>query len=78
MTLADALAARIEELLREYNLTQYKLSQLSGVPQSTISDIRLKKNKSVNVTIIHDLMDGLNLGLDDFFNTPLFKRENIE
>ena len=78
MNLADAIAARIEELMQQYTVTQYKLSQLSGVSQSTISDIRLKKNKSVNMTIIHELADGLGLGLDEFFASPLFKRENIE
>lgn len=78
MNLADAIAARIEELLQQHHITQYKLSQLSGVSQSTISDIRLKKNKSVNLTIIHELADGLGLGLDQFFSSPLFKRENIE
>ena len=78
MKLADAIAARVEELLQEHNITQYKLSQLSGVSQSTISDIRLKKNKSVNLTLIHELADGLGLGLDEFFASPIFKRENVE
>lgn len=77
MNLADAVATRIEELMQQHKITQYKLSQLSGVSQSTISDIRLKKNKSVNMTIIHELADGLGLGLDEFFASPLFKRENI-
>lgn len=78
MNLAAAIAVRVEELMIQRNITQYKLSQLSGVSQSTISDIRLKKNKSVNLTIIHELADGLGLGLDEFFDSPLFKRENIE
>ena len=78
MNLADAVAIRIEELLAERNITQYRLSQISGVPQATISDIRLKKNKSVNLTIIYEIADGLEMGLDEFFDSPLFKRENIE
>ena len=78
MNLADAVAMRIEELLTERNITQYRLSQISGVPQATISDIRLKKNKSVNLTIIYEIADGVEMGLDEFFDSPLFKRENIE
>ncbi len=77
MTLSEALAARIEELLREKQITQYRLSQMSGVSQATISDIRLKKNKSVNIRIIFELMDGLDIGLADFFNSPLFEKGNI-
>ena len=78
MNLADAIAARIEELLHKNNITQYRLSLLSGVSQATISDIRKKKNKSVNLKIIYELADGLGLGLDEFFKSPLFKRENLE
>lgn len=78
MTLSDAIAKRLEELMTNYGVTQYRLYVLSGVSQSTISDIRLKKNKSVSITVIQELMDGLELGLDDFFNSPLFKRENLE
>ncbi len=77
MTLSEALATRIEELLREKQITQYRLSQMSGVSQATISDIRLKKNKSVNIRIIFELMDGLDIGLADFFNSPLFEKGNI-
>lgn len=40
MTLAEALAARIDELLAERHLTQYKLAKLSGLAQTTIADIR--------------------------------------
>lgn len=78
MTLSDAIAKRLDELMTNYGVTQYRLYVLSGVSQSTISDIRLKKNKSVSITVIQELMDGLELGLDDFFNSPLFKRENLE
>lgn len=78
MNLADAIATRLEELMQEYHITQYKLFKLSGVQQSTISGIRSKKYKSVNLRIIYELADGLGLGLDEFFASPLFKRENIE
>ncbi|MCH5143330.1 MAG: helix-turn-helix transcriptional regulator [Clostridiales bacterium] len=78
MKLSDALAERIEELLQEHKITQYKLSQMSGISQSTICDIRLKRYKTVNLMTIYELADGLNIGLDEFFDSPLFKRENIE
>lgn len=77
MNLSEAIAARIEQLLLERGVTQYRLSRLSGVPQATISDIRLKKNRSVNLLVIYELADGLEMGLDEFFDSPLFKRENI-
>ena len=78
MNLAEAIAARIEELMRQNNVTQYRLSQLSGVSQSTISDIRLKRYKTVNLFTIYELADGLGLGLDEFFASPIFKRDNLD
>lgn len=61
MTLSEALAARVEELLEQHNITQYRLSILSGVSQTTISDIRLQKNETVNVRILYEIMDGFRL-----------------
>lgn len=77
MTIAAAIAMRIDELLRKHQYTQYRLSVLSGVPQSTISAIRLQKNKAVNVRIIHELSQGFGIDLTEFFDSPLFARENI-
>ena len=77
MTLAEALSLRLNELLQEKKLTQYRLSILSGVSQSTIGDIRHQRNKTVNVRIIYEISQGLNMGLPDFFNSPLFKNGNI-
>ena len=73
MSLAEAVALRIEELLKEKNYTQYKLYKLSGVAQSTISDIRKKKNKSPNLYILYELAQGFGLSLAEFFNSDYFK-----
>lgn len=77
MTLSESLSIRIDELLSEYDITPYRLSQLSGVSQATISDIRLQKNNSVKLKTLYEIADGLELGLNDFFDSPLFERENL-
>ena len=77
MSIAEALAARVEELLEQHNVTQYRLSMLSGVSQATISDIRLKKNRAVNVRILYELSQGFGMELADFFDNPLFRNGNI-
>ncbi len=76
--MTDAVGARIEELMESRKITQYRLSQLSGVPQATLSDIKLKKNKSVSLRIIYEIADGLGLGLDEFFDSSVFARENLD
>ena len=55
MTLSEAVSIRIDELMKERKITQYRLSILSGVSQSTIGDIRWQRNKSVNLRIIYEI-----------------------
>ena len=78
MTLIEAVATRLEEIMKEKDVTQYRLFILSGVPQSTISYIRRKRSETVNLSVIYELMDGLELDLNYFFDSPLFKRGNLE
>lgn len=77
MTLSEAVAIRLDELMRERNITQYRLFKLSGVAQTTIGDIRLQRNKSVSLLILHELSQGLGISLYDFFDCSLFKGNDI-
>ena len=77
MTLTEAISIRINELMEERKLTQYRLSMLSGVSQSTIGDIRWQRNKSVNLRIIYEIAQGFKMDLIQFFNSSLFKGDNI-
>lgn len=77
MTLTEALSLRVNELLEERKLTQYRLSILSGVSQSTIGDIRHQRNKTVNIRIIYEIAQGFSMELPEFFDSPLFKNGNI-
>ncbi len=77
MTLAEALSLRINQLMEERNLTQYRLAQLSGLAETTIADIRKMRNKGTNIQNINAIAQGLEIDLTEFFNSPLFSRENI-
>ena len=77
MRLNEAVSKRIKELCNTYNLTQYQLSQKTGVPQSTISTISKCKFNSMKLRIIYEICDGLEISLVDFFNSPLFDRMNL-
>lgn len=78
MKLNEALSKRITELLEERNITQYKLYLASGVSKATISNIVNCAHESVNLRIIHELCQGLGIGISEFFNSPLFDEENLE
>ncbi|MBR4950217.1 MAG: helix-turn-helix transcriptional regulator [Clostridia bacterium] len=77
MKLNEAVAIRIKELCKERELTQYKLSMKSGVPQSTLSTIMSCSFPSVKLRIIYEICEGLEITITEFFDSPLFQRENI-
>ena len=78
MTVTEAVAIRLKEIMEEKGVTQYRVYKLSGVAQSTISEILHKHSKSINIVAIYEMMDGLGLELSYFFDSPLFKRDNLE
>ena len=78
MKLNEAIAARIRELCKERNMSQYKLHLVSGVPQSTLSTILNCSFSSMKVRIIYEICEGMQISLEEFFASPLFERENIE
>lgn len=77
MTIMEALSERVTELITAKEITQYRLAQLSGIAESTIADIRKMRNRGTNIQNINAIAQGLGMGLDEFFATPLFSLENI-
>lgn len=75
MKLPEAIQSRIYELAKENCMTVYALSKKSGVPQSTICT--LTASRSVGTAIVHGICEGLEITLKDFFDSPLFDRENL-
>ncbi|MBD5100517.1 MAG: helix-turn-helix transcriptional regulator [Clostridiales bacterium] len=76
MRLVDAVYKRIVDLAKERKLTINALANLSGVPRSTI--VTMTKSSTVKLSTLYGICDGLNITLQDFFNSPLFSKENIE
>ena len=78
MKLNEAVAYRIKELCKERGITQYQLYLKTGVPQSTLSTIMKCSSPSMKQRIIYEICDGLEINLEEFFASDIFKRENIE
>ena len=77
MQLNEAVSKRISELCSQRNINQYRLSQKSGVPQSTLSTIQSCTFPSMKLRIIYEICEGLEISMKDFFDSPLFERENL-
>ena len=76
MNISEAVAERILELCKENNITVNKLSNISGVTQSTVNDIVNHRAKNIGIVTIKKLCDGLDLTITDFFDTDIFR--NLE
>lgn len=78
MQLNEAVSARLKELLRERNMTQYQLYMKSGVPKSSIGNIVNCAYDSVKLRVIHEICQGLEINISDFFDSPYFDETNLE
>lgn len=78
MQLNQAVSMRLSELLKERGMTQYQLFSRSGVPKSTISNIIHCSYDSVKLRIIHELCQGLQISITEFFQSPLFEEINLD
>lgn len=67
-TLNDVVVERLCKFMGEQDLTQYKLSQLSGVPFPTIKSIMQRRTKGISLKTIILLSYGLNITPREFID----------
>ena len=73
VNIGDAVRERILELCRERDISINKLSNMSGVTQSTVNNIVSGRNNSATISTIKKLCDGLEIPIEDFFRSELFR-----
>ena len=73
MTVGDAVRTRILELCEERGLSVNKLCSISGVTQSTVNNIISGRNNSATVATVKKLCDGLDITIEAFFSSTLFR-----
>ncbi len=78
MQLNQAVSRRLKDILKEKNMTQYQLFMKSGVPRSTIGNLIKCSYNGVNLRIIHEICQGFEMELEEFFSSPLFREANLE
>lgn len=76
MTVGEAVKLRILELCAQEGITVNKLAIISGVTQSTLNNITSGRNNSTTVSTVKKLCDGLEISIEDFFRSDLFR--NLE
>lgn len=73
VNIGEAVKERILQLCQERDLSINKLSNMSGVTQSTVNNIVSGRNRSTTISTIKKLCDGLGITIEDFFHSELFR-----
>lgn len=76
MNIGEATRLRIKELCEKRNITLNKLSTICGLTQSTLNNIVSGRNNSATISTIKKICDGLEITIQDFFQSDFF--ENLE
>jgi len=78
LKLNQAVSMRVTELLTQRGMTQYQLFTKSGVPKATLNNIIHCAYDSVKLRIIHEICQGFEISITEFFESPLFDENNLE
>lgn len=73
MTVSEAVVQRILTLCNDRNMTINKISNVSGVTQSTISDIVNHTTNNAGIATIKKLCDGFEISIREFFDDDVFE-----
>lgn len=78
MTINQAFAIRVREYLKEKNMSQYKLEELTGIYHSTMTNILNNKVKASNFRTMAVIIRELGVSVSEFFNSPVFDFEVMD
>ena len=78
MTVNDAVAKRISNLLKEKNMSQYRLEQKSGIQHGSMQCIMNGRNKTVTLSTVIMLARGFGISLTEFLDDEIFCSEDLE
>lgn len=72
MNIGEATRLRILELCDLHGMSINRISVMSGITQSTLNNIVSGRNNSTTISTIKKICDGLNITINEFFNSDLF------
>ena len=78
MSVSQAVAKRIEMLLKERNMTQYRLEQKSGILHGSLACIMNGRNKTVTLSTVYMIAKGFDMTIVEFLNHDIFLSDEIE
>ncbi|MBQ7897927.1 MAG: helix-turn-helix transcriptional regulator [Clostridia bacterium] len=74
MNIKDAVCKRFDELCKQRGITVNELANLSGVTPSTAYSMMDNKRRDVSIVTIKKFCDGLEISVQEFFDSDVFKK----
>ena len=78
MTVNDAVATRISALLKEKNISQYRLEQASGIQHGSMQCIMNGRNKTITLSTLMMIAKGFDMTVIEFLDDKIFNLDNLE
>ncbi len=78
MTICQAVAKRINGLLTERKMSQYRLEKNSGIQHGTMNGIMSAKNKGIELNTVIMIAKGFGLSVIEFLDDPVFLSDTLE
>lgn len=73
MDFSDLVATKLKEIMKEKDVTTYKLQDLTGIYNSTISQFLTRKTRTIRLEILFIVCEALGTNLSEFFADERFK-----
>lgn len=78
MNFAVATGKRIQELLFQSQMSQYRLAKITCLNEKTLSDLIKGKTRDVKLSTVFLVAGALNISVPEFFSSPLFRDTTID
>lgn len=78
MKLSTAVALRISNILREKNMSRYRLEMDIAMPHNTMKTLMGERNSGVNLKTVMQIIRGLDMTTAQFFDDPIFENPDLE
>ena len=72
MNVKEAVLRRINEICNEREIAVNRLANLSGITPSTVYSVFDIERKDIGIVLIKKICGGLEISLQDFFNSEIF------
>lgn len=78
MTIAQAVAKRTQQLLKQQSITQYKLEKKTGIQHGTMQCIMNGRTKAIELNTVMIIAKGVDMSILQFLDNEIFEAEDLE